>query len=71
MLLDNLASLYRDEKKYADAEPLFKRALSILEKSAGDPDTAMCLKNYATMLRQANRPKEAEQMEARLKSMLK
>ena len=35
--LNNLASLYRDQGRYAEAEPLYKRALAIYEKALG-PD---------------------------------
>src|SRR6516165_10526257 len=40
--LDNLASVYQDQARYADAEPLYKRSLAILEKARGrdDPDVA-------------------------------
>ena len=31
--LNNLAALYQRQERYADAEPLFKRALAIREKS--------------------------------------
>ncbi len=34
-LLNNLAVLYRDQGRYAEAEPLFQRSLAIVEKSAG------------------------------------
>ena len=30
-VLNNLANLYRDQKKYAQAEPLYRRALAIRE----------------------------------------
>jgi len=31
--LNNLGELYRTQKKYADAQPQFERAISIYEKS--------------------------------------
>jgi tetratricopeptide (TPR) repeat protein len=31
--LNRLAGLYRDEKRYADAEPLYERALAIRDKA--------------------------------------
>jgi hypothetical protein len=37
--LNNLASLYRSQGRYADAEPLLKRSLAILE-TAFDPNNA-------------------------------
>ena len=33
--LNNLAALYDDQGKYAEAEPLYKRALAILEEGPG------------------------------------
>ena len=47
--LNNLAQLYRDQGRYADAEPLYKRALAIYEKSLGPDhrDVATALSNLA------------------------
>ena len=41
--LNNLAHLYRAQGRYADAEPLYKRALAIREKALGPdhPDVAI------------------------------
>ena len=33
--LNNLAALYQRQERYAEAEPLFKRALAIREKALG------------------------------------
>ena len=40
--LNNLAELYRAQRKYDEAEPLYQRALAIREKALGQdhPDTA-------------------------------
>ena len=40
--LNNLAELYRNQGKYAEAEPLYKRSLAIREKALGPdhPDVA-------------------------------
>jgi tetratricopeptide (TPR) repeat protein len=38
-VLNNLAELYQDQGRYADAEPLLKRALKIIEKSSGPNDS--------------------------------
>ena len=48
-MLNNLASLYQAQGRSADAEPLFKRALAITEKSLGPdhPDVATFLNNLA------------------------
>ena len=66
-LLDNYATLLRDEGKYAEAEPLYQRALKTWEKSRypEHPDVAETLTNYALLLRKLNRPAEAEALEAR------
>ena len=47
--LNNLAELYRAQGKYADAEPLHKRALSIRENHLGPEhrDAAESLSNLA------------------------
>ena len=49
--LNNLAALYNDQGRYADAEPLFKRALAIQEKVLGPdhPDVAVSLNNLANL----------------------
>ncbi len=57
--------------RYAEAEPLFQRALAINEKALGPehPDVAQSLENYAALLRQTARADEAERMEARAKAI--
>jgi tetratricopeptide (TPR) repeat protein len=66
-LLDNYATLLRDEGKYAEAEPLYQRAVETWAKSRypEHPDVAGTLTNYAALLRKLNRPAEADAMEAR------
>ena len=51
--LNNLAALYDDQGRYADAEPLYKRALAIREKALGPdhPDVATSLNNLAELYR--------------------
>ncbi|MGQ3684570.1 MAG: tetratricopeptide repeat protein [Candidatus Loosdrechtia sp.] len=65
--LNNLASLYKAQDKYAQAEPLFKRALAIFEKSLGPdhPDVANCLTNLALLYRATQRGKDAAEFEQR------
>ncbi len=65
--LNNLAELYRAQGKYAQAEPLFQRALIVLTRAVGPehPHVATLLENYARMLRALNRHDEAKMMEAR------
>jgi Tfp pilus assembly protein PilF len=50
--LNNLAGLYKSQGKYAEAEPLYVRALAILINVLGEkhPDTQTVLSNYAMFL---------------------
>ena len=69
--LNNLAELYRAQGKYAQAEPLYRRALAIREKALGPehPNVAAVLENYADLLRKMKRDAEAEKMEARAQAI--
>ncbi len=69
--LNNLALLYHDEGKYAEAEPLYQRALAINEKTLGPehPSVALSLENYAELLRKTGREEEASSMEARAEAI--
>ncbi|MFZ4381404.1 MAG: tetratricopeptide repeat protein [Sandarakinorhabdus sp.] len=62
--LNNLAGLLRDTNRLAEAEPMFRRALTITEASLGSdhPDVAIRLNNLAGLLQASDRPDEAEQM---------
>jgi tetratricopeptide (TPR) repeat protein len=53
--LNNLAALYRAQGKYAEAEPLYQRALKICEQALGPdhPHSVTCRNNLAA-LRQAS-----------------
>ena len=64
-------ALYWDQGRYADAEPLHKRALAIREKAFGPehPNVAQGLANYAALLRETGRTAEANKMEARAKAI--
>ncbi len=66
--LNNLAVLYYTQGQYAQAEPLFKRALAIDEKALGPnhPDVATDLENLAALYRVTKRDAEAETMEQRV-----
>jgi tetratricopeptide (TPR) repeat protein len=66
--INNLANCLRQQSRYADAEPLYKEAISIKEKAAGhnSKDLAVLLENYAKMLRLAGRTPEAEKLDARV-----
>jgi tetratricopeptide (TPR) repeat protein len=60
--LNNLAEFYRRLEKYEQAEPLFKRALAIREKTVG-PDhfeTATVLNNLALLYKSQGHYAEAD-----------
>jgi tetratricopeptide (TPR) repeat protein len=59
----NQAGYYLNERaQYADAEPLYQRALAIYEKTLGPEDlsTATCLNNLASLYRAQGRAADAE-----------
>jgi Tfp pilus assembly protein PilF len=59
----NRSGLYLDDRaRYAEAEPLYQRALAIREKALGadHPDTATSLNNLATLYYHQGRSGEAE-----------
>ena len=68
--LNGLALLYRDQEKYAEAEPLFKRSIAIIEQALGPdyPTLAVRLENYAALLRRTGRVTEVDNLEARYHS---
>ena len=69
--LNNLAVLYRAQGQYAEAEPLYQRALAIRKRVLGPehPKVATCLENYAILLRNMGRPEEAAPLEARARAI--
>ena len=69
--LNNLAWLYDTQGKYAEAQPLYNRALAIGEKALGPehPHVAVSLENYAILLRKTGRAAEATELEARAKAI--
>ena len=60
--LNNLAEVLREQGRYAEAEPLYRRAITIFEKALGPehPDTTSSLNNLALLLKQEGRYVEAE-----------
>jgi Flp pilus assembly protein TadD len=60
--LNNLAALYESQGKYAQAEPLYVRALAIYEQQLGaeHPGTATSLNNLATLYRVQGKYAQAE-----------
>ncbi len=69
--LNNLALLYHALGNYAEAAPLFRRSLTILERALGPehPNVPKVLVNYAALLRETGRADEAAEMEARAKAI--
>ncbi|MCH7807903.1 MAG: tetratricopeptide repeat protein, partial [Planctomycetes bacterium] len=65
--LNNLAGLHDTQGEYAQAEPLYKRALAIREKALGPhhPDVGGSLGNLAALYRATKRDDEAEALEKR------
>ena len=61
----------RNQGRYGEAEPLYKGALAIWEKTVGPehPQVATNLENYAALLHKTGREAEAEEMETRAKRM--
>ncbi|MGD1038256.1 MAG: tetratricopeptide repeat protein [Roseiarcus sp.] len=61
-LFNQLAVLLNEKARHAEAEPLFRRALSVDEASTGPdhPNVATSLNNLAGLLRDTNRVSEAE-----------
>jgi tetratricopeptide (TPR) repeat protein len=55
--LNNLATVYSDQGKYAEAEPLLKRSLAIYEQKLGPthPSTRTIRENYDSLLREMNK----------------
>ena len=69
--LCGLAELALAQAKYAEAEPLFQRALAIREARLGveHPGVALLLEKFAGFLRQTGREDEADAMETRARSI--
>ncbi len=65
--LNNLALLYDAQGKYAQAEPLYRRALAIREKALGPehPDLATDLNNLALLYRAQGKYAQAEPLSRR------
>jgi tetratricopeptide (TPR) repeat protein len=66
--MNSLAALYRRQGRFAEAEPLFRRALAIYEKAAGPehPAAATLLSNLGQVLKVEGRYDEAEPLIRRL-----
>jgi tetratricopeptide (TPR) repeat protein len=59
--LNSLAGLYQDQRRYADAEALYKRALAIREKAVGPqhPEFAASLNDLADLYKDQGRYADA------------
>ncbi len=70
--LNNLAGAYRDDGRYAKAEPLYARVLATVEQSPEvlTDEVRAGLTDYAWMLRKMRRRQEARQMQRQLQSLL-
>ena len=62
--MSNLASLYRSQARFAEAETLYRRALAIhIQKSGTNhPDTAASLNNLAFLYEEQEKYPEAESL---------
>jgi len=62
---------YDFQGRYAEAEPLLRRALAIMEKQIGPehPTVARGLVDYAALLRELGREAEAAEMDARARQI--
>ena len=60
--LNNQAERYKEEGRYADAKPLYKRALAIRQEALGPdhPDVAQSLNNLADLYSAQGRHADAE-----------
>src|SRR5580692_1411471 len=69
--VDSLIKLYMKELRYGDAEPLFKRSLSISQQVYGPSHerTAKVLDRYTDLLRKSGRNTEAGQMETQARNI--
>jgi tetratricopeptide (TPR) repeat protein len=67
----NVAQFYEEQGKYAAAEPLYRQALAIYDKSTGldMARLASTLEGLAGLLRKAGRTAEAEPIESRAKAI--
>ena len=65
--ITELALLYNEQDHWAEAEPLYRQALSMSEKSYGPehPEVATDLNNLAQLLQETNRLAEAEPLTRR------
>jgi hypothetical protein len=62
----NLAAVYSQQKLAQEAEPLYRRAETILEGAGGNEQKlAVIMSGYARLLREVGKKSEAKKLEAR------
>jgi tetratricopeptide (TPR) repeat protein len=66
---NNLALLYAAQQRYAEAEPLYRRAITVFEQRHDSAELTTTLENYAAMLADMGRAKEAEETERRARGL--
>ena len=61
--------VYRDQRRYSEAEAFYERALAIRAKSlqSDHPDLVELQEDYATLLRATGREQEAKDLETRVR----
>jgi tetratricopeptide (TPR) repeat protein len=66
-----LANAYRQQGKYADAEPMYKKAVETMSRIKGPTcqELIPIYDNYAKMLRAAGRGPEADKMDAKARAI--
>jgi hypothetical protein len=67
--LNGLAGMLRDQKRYGEAEPLYKRALFIRSQAypVGNSDIAETVKDYAQLMKETGRSEAAKALLAEYK----
>lgn len=70
--LYSLADYYRSQRQFDKAEEQYQKALRLKEELSGPnhPDIVTILKNYASLLREAQRYAEAENLTSRASAIL-
>ena len=69
-VLNDIALLYYAQGRYQEAEGSFERLRKILEEHAPDSaEMAICLENYAAVLRRLDRDQESTQLRVRAKEI--
>lgn len=64
-----IATVYRLTGRAAEAVPLYKRAIAILEREPDSTDFAICLRDLASTYEELGRPRDAEPLTRRLSAL--